>query len=104
MSLLSLLIKPYYRRKPAFIEVVVRIGTFWYTIRGSNCFAILQTIENRRFEASPGSVIVKLAGLGGCDMISDAGYPISSAFAFNSERGSFARKLITSPLAVTLSA
>ena len=34
MSLLSLLIKPYYRRKPAFIEVVVRIGTFWYTIRG----------------------------------------------------------------------
>ena len=59
MSLLSLLVKPYYRRKPASIEVVVRIGTFWYTIRGSNYFAIFQTIENRRFEASLNSGVLK---------------------------------------------
>ena len=60
MSILSLLIESYYRRKPASVEVVVRIGTFWYTIRGSNYFAILQTIENRRFEASPSSGVLKL--------------------------------------------
>ena len=36
LSLLSLLVKPYCRRKSASVEVVVRIGTFWYTIRGSN--------------------------------------------------------------------
>ena len=36
MSLLSLLAKPYYRRKSTFVKVIVRIGTFWYTIRGSN--------------------------------------------------------------------
>ena len=59
MSILSLLIESYYRRKPASVEVVVRIGTFWYTIRGSNYFAILQTIENRRFEASPSSGVLK---------------------------------------------
>ena len=59
LSLLSLLVKPYYRRKPASVKVVVRIGTFWYTIRDSNYFAILQTIENRRFEASPSSGVLK---------------------------------------------
>ncbi|MGN0630456.1 MAG: putative holin-like toxin [Ruminococcus sp.] len=53
------MVKPYYRRKPASIEEVVLIGTFWYTIRGSNYFAILQTIENRRFEASPSSGVLK---------------------------------------------
>ena len=59
LSLLSLLVKPYYRRKPASIEVVVQIGTFWHTIRDLNYFAILQTIENRRFEASPSSGVLK---------------------------------------------
>lgn len=60
MSLLSLLVKPYYRRKPAFVEVVVRIGTFWYTIRGSNDGGFSDTIENRRFEASPKQVFSKV--------------------------------------------
>ena len=59
MSILSLLIESYYRRKPASVEVVVRIGTFWCTIRGSNYFAIFQTIENRRFEASLNSGVLK---------------------------------------------
>ena len=48
-----------YSRESTSVKVIVRIGTFWYTIRGSNYFAILQTIENRRFEASPNSGVLK---------------------------------------------
>ena len=46
LSLLSLLLKPYYRRKPASIKIVVRIGTFWYTIRGSNNYQNLKVLKN----------------------------------------------------------
>ena len=54
MSLLSLLAKPYYRRKSTFVKVIVRIGTFWYTIRGLNSG---HPARQRRFYSMPYGII-----------------------------------------------